>query len=309
MSCKEPPFWIGDREFRPRDLDLIVSTVHRFRSLSCTELAATICENLPWKAPNGQLKIHSCLLLLDQLQAGGLLTLPSKRAWTVGARAERVGEAPPGVEVRGRLAEILPVRVELVRPERQSAWTAMMATEHPLGYRRAFGAHLRYWVWGQVRGTAQILGGLLFAAAAKALAGRDEWIGWTAEVRQRNLYRIVANSRYLLRPGVQVPHLASHVLGLALRRLGEDWRIRYGFTPVLVETFIESPWAGTCYRAANWVHVGETAGRGRQDRHTQRAETVKQIWVYPLVGDCRQQLLAPAPGAYAGGMADGGLDT
>lgn len=309
MPSKEPPFWIGDREFCSRDLDLIVSTVHRFRSLSCTELAATICENLPWKAPNGRLKIHSCLLLLDQLQAGGLLTLPGKRTWTVGAQAERVGEAPPRVEVRVRLQEILPVRVELVRPEGQAAWTAMMATEHPLGYRRAFGAHQRYWVWGQVRGAAQILGGLLFAAAAKALAARDEWIGWTAEVRQRNLYRIVANSRYLLRPGVQVPHLASHVLGLALRRLGADWRIRYGFTPVLAETFIEAPWAGTCYRAANWVYVGETAGRGRQDRHTRRAETVKQIWIYPLASDCRQQLLAPAPRARAGVMADGGLDT
>ena len=102
----------------------------------------------------------------------------------------------------------------------------------------------------------------------------------------------MANSRYLLLPEVAVPHLASHVLALALRRLAGDWMRRYGYAPILAETFVERPWAGTCYRAANWVCLGETAGRGRQDRAHAKAVTVKAVWVYPLVRDWRVRLLA-----------------
>jgi hypothetical protein len=140
-----------------------------------------------------------------------------------------------------------------------------------MGYQRAFGAHQRYWIRGQVAGEQVILGGLLFGAAAKSIAVRDAWVGWTPMQQQQFRYRIVANSRFLILPGVKVPHLASHAL--AVRRLRGDLLRRFGYEPVLVETFVAPPWRGTCYRAANWVYpgpdrrvgdgkTGSTPGRG-----------------------------------------------
>jgi len=288
-----PPFWYGSRQFTAEDLALIVETVRRFGRLGFSEVVATICENLPWRAPNGKLKVDSCRELLLRLEAAGLVRLPARAAVGVPARAERMGTPPPDVVLRTELRAIRPVRVEPVPAEEGPDWNAMMARYHPLGYRRAFGAQQKYWVWESSTGRARILGGVLFAASAKALAVRDEWIGWDAEERQRYRHRIVSNSRYLLLPGVQVPHLASHVLGLVLRRLPGDWIQRYGFAPVLVETFVERPWAGTCYQAANWLYLGETAGRGRQDREHAKAAGVKAVWVYPLYRDWRRRLKAP----------------
>lgn len=292
MPRWDPPFVYGSREFSADDLALIIATARRFGRLGRAEVTATICENLPWKAPSGKLKTDSCRLLLGQLEAAGVVELPAARANVGGnrSRAERRGTAPPRVRVHKPLREIQPVRVEPVRREEAPSWNAMMAEYHPLGFLRAFGAQQKYWVRDR-RG--RILGGLLFAAGAKALAVRDGWIGWDGAQRRRYRHRIVANSRYLLLPEVRVPHLASHVLSLTLRRLPADWIQRYGYAPVLVETFVEQPWAGTCYRAANWRWLGQTSGRGRQDREHAKALPVKAVWVYPLFPNWRERLMAP----------------
>jgi len=303
MPGLDPPFWYGSREFTAKDLELIVWTARRYGWLSYGELMATLCENLPWKAPNGRLKVDACALLLQRLAAAGVVELPARQSGS-GVQAERMGTAPPSPSIQAGLREIQPVQVEPVLDEERPAWNAMMAGYHPLGFQRAFGAQQKYWVRDQGTGSPRVLGGLLFAAAAKAVAVRDAWIGWEQEERQRFRHRLVANSRYLLLPDVAVPHLASHVLGLALRRLAGDWVRRYGYAPVLAETFVEQPWAGTCYRAANWRYLGETAGRGRQDRAHARAVTVKTVWVYPLVQDWRARLVAPLEVA-----ADRELDT
>ena len=291
----EPVLVVGSREFRAEDIELIRWTVRRFRTLSRTALAETLCENLPWKAPNGQLKVAACAELLERLAAEGIVDLPAPRSSGAGSRArsERIGTAPPSPVVQATLSAIRPVYVEPVPSEEGPAWNAMMVAHHPLGFQRAFGAQQKYWIRDGAAGHPRVLGGVLFAASARHLAARDEWIGWTPAERQRYRQRIVANSRYLILPEVAVPHLASHALGLALRRLPGDWVRRYGYTPVLVETFVERPWAGTCYRAANWVCLGETAGRGRQDRARAMAATVKAIWVYPLFRDWRERLVAP----------------
>lgn len=293
MPRWDPPFWVGDRLFTAQDLELICWTVRRFSALSRWELALTVCENLPWRAPNGQLKVYACLGLLEQMEAAGLVVLPTKQTHAKQRPARLGAAALPCVEVRADLRAVRPVTVEPVPAGEQAVWDATMATYHPLGYRRAFGAHQRYWIHGQLDGQRRVLGGFLFAAAAKALAARDRWIGWTAEQRQRLRQRIVANSRYLLLPGVYVPHLASHALALATRRLARDWLGRYGYEVVLVETFVTPPWRGSCYRAANWLYLGQTAGRGRQDRYGRRAESVKDVWVYPLARDWRRRLFAP----------------
>ena len=288
-----PPLWVGSRQLTPEDLELIRWTVRRFGALSRTELARTLCENLSWKAPNGRLKVDACSGLLQRLAAAGALTLPPTRGTAPQPSPERLGTPPPPPVIRAPLAALQPVRVEPVPEPERPDWNAMMATYHPLGFRRAFGAHQKYWVRTHASGRPSILGGLLFAAAAKAVAVRDAWIGWSADQRRLGLHRVVANSRYLLLPDVAVPHLASHVLALALRRLPADWRRRYGFEPALAESFVERPWPGTCYRAANWIRLGDTTGRGRQDRTHANAVTVKSLWVYPLARHWRDLLLAP----------------
>ena len=288
----DQPFWIGDREFTATDLELVYETVRRFPRLSRWELALTICENLPWEAPNGRPRVHSCLVLLEQLAAAGRVVLPAKAPQ--GARRARAAraEALPAVAIVARLADVRPVTVEPVPPDEQPLWDATVAAEHAQGFRRAFGAHQRYWIHGRFQGQAVILGGLLFAAAARHVACRDVWLGWTPFQRKRFRYRLVANSRFLIRVGVQVPHLASHALALALHRLPTDWLARFGYEPVVVETFVRAPRRGTCYRAANWVHLGQTTGTGRQDRRYGEPGSVKEVFAYPLVADFRQAMVA-----------------
>src|SRR6266481_8200684 len=148
------------------------------------------------------------------------------------------------------------------------------------------------------------VGGLAFSSAAWRLEARDNWIGWSDEARQQNLSRVVSNSRFLIVPYVKAPHLASHVLGMVLRRLRADWMERYGEDPVLVETFIEKQrYRGTCYRAANWIEAGETKGRGRQDKDNQRAVAVKKMLLYALDEDARQ-LLCEAVATVATGIEE-----
>jgi hypothetical protein len=141
----------------------------------------------------------------------------------------------------------------------------------------------------------RVLAALGFGAAAWKVAPRDRFIGWTKEEMARYRVRIVNQSRFLVLPGIEVPHLASHALALAARRVPQDWLARYGYAPVLFETFVEPPWRGTCYLAANWLALGDTAGRGRQDRANRQELTRKAIFVHPLRRDWRQALLRPLP--------------
>ena len=157
-----------------------------------------------------------------------------------------------------------------------------------LGCRVPFGAHLRYWV----RNRERELACLLWTSPAWKMQARDAWIGWNDEQRQRNLQWIVNNGRFLILPWVRVQGLASKILALSARRLPPDWENHYGYRPLLLETLVDAArFRGTCYRAANWIHVGQTAGRGRMDRaHTAHGQAVKDIYVYPLARDARQQL-------------------
>jgi hypothetical protein len=286
----DPPFWIGDRLFTVDDLALIKETVRQFKSLSRQELFATICENLPWKAPNGKLKVDACRLFLEQLETLGVIGLPPKKRPP--QRNAKAVTPLPCLLKEGSLKQYLPVTVEPVPLNEQPLWNATIAAYHPLGYRQPVGAHQRYWIYSQGK---QILGALLFAAAARKVAVREAFIGWTALERNRFRYRIVNNTRFLILPGVQIPHLASHVLGLVTRRLRADWQKRYGYAPVLFETFVTPPYQGTCYRAANWRCIGETAGLGREPRKQKNDPVVKLMFVYPLVREWRSELCTPTP--------------
>ncbi len=284
-------FWRGSRPFTRADLDLIAQTAREFPGLSRKELAGTLCELLPWLAPNGRPRLDACVALLAELERSQGLVLPPVEARSGYRDRTDRGTPPPSVAVEATLAAIEPVTVDLVQGPERTLWNAMMASSHPLGFRRAFGAHLRYFVHGQVDQERVILGGLLYAAAANALEARDAFIGWDAQTRGRYRHHIVSSSRYLVLPTVRVPHLASHALALSLRRLTGDYERIYGYRPALVETFIEPPWHGTCYRACGFVVLGTTKGRGRQDRHKRYALAVKQVLVRPLGRRWRDDLM------------------
>lgn len=262
-----------------------------FAALGVTEIARTICELLAWKRPGGGLKNHECRQLLERMATEGLLSLPALRK--LGGKGPRRADISiPYVEptvVECAAHECEPLELALVEGKAESRrWRELLERYHYLGWRVPFGANLRYWV----RNHDRELACLLWTSPAWKMQARDAWIGWSDPQRQRNLQLIVNQGRFLMLPWVRVPGLASKILGLSARHMPHDWETRYGLRPLLLETLVDAGrFRGTCYRAANWIHLGQTAGRGRMDReHQAHGQAVKDIYVYPLVRDARRRL-------------------
>jgi len=257
-------------------------------------LSRRVCEWLDWRSVTGQLREIDARKALLALERAGRIELPPPQAEPPQRRRAPQAVAE-GVEVDATLealGEITLVGVTAQQAELSGLWNRLLDAHHPLGSGPLCGAQQRYLIHSEHHGW---LGGLGFSAAAWHLRERDAWIGWSAKARRANLHKVVANSRFLLRPGIRVPHLASHVLGLAARTVAADWSQRYGYAPVLLESFVdERRYAGTCYRAANWQRVGETAGRGRQDRSNDPAAGRKAIYLLPLHKGWRRALYAGA---------------
>jgi len=279
------------------ELNLVRQIIADFPNLSRAELAHTICELLEWRRPNGKLKSPECV---DWLQTGQeqncLPTLPQLRVTKPqgGHRFQADPRSDPQPPVCGRLSNYQPLRLQLVEDAvGRRLFQQYIQRYHPLGYRVPYGAQLRYLVRAR---TQDVLACLLFTSAAWKMAPRDTWIGWNDASRRANLCRLVNNGRFLILPWVAVPHLASHILALAARQLPTDWLAAYAVRPLLLETLVDRPYSGTCYRAANWIHVGRTQGRGRMDRTHQAQGTAKDILLYPLEPDWRPRLCRlPAP--------------
>ena len=264
---------------------------HDYAGLGVTEIARTICELLEWKRPSGGLKNHECRQLLERLRAEGAVTLPALR--NLGGRGLRRADPPPTQfepkPVMCTASECEPLELALVEGEAESRrWREHMESYHYLGCRVPFGANLRYWV----RNGDRELACLLWTSPAWKMQARDAWIGWSDEQRKRNLQWIVNNGRFLILPWVRVKGLASKILALSARQMPQDWQTRYGNRPLLLETLVDAKrYRGTCYRAANWTHVGQTAGRGRMDReHQNHGQAIKDIYVYPLIRHVRERL-------------------
>jgi hypothetical protein len=194
-------------------------------------------------------------------------------------------------ERRGELSDVGPVTLGLVeRAEDRALFRELIERYHYLGHKVPFGAHLRYLAWIE-RPRREIAGCLQFSSAARRVACRETFIGWDDQTRQKNLVRVVDNSRFLILPWLHIGGLASHLLSIASRVVAQDWEEIYGVSPVLLETFVLAErYEGTCYRAANWVEIGETSGRGRMDRDRTSVITKKRLFVYPLVKDFRRRL-------------------
>lgn len=276
------------------ELRLIRDTIHDFPALSLTELSRTICELLDWRRPTGALKDHECYLFLQRLRdRGWLSSLPSIRRTTpLGPRIVVLNhESDPQSPILGSVAAYAPLEFDLISDAASRAlFRQYIQRYHYLGYRVPFGAQLRYFVRSQ-RLPERILACLLFSSAAWKMAPRDRWIGWRDQARSRNLARVVSNSRFLILPWVEVSGLASKILSMAAQQLSEDWLSVYQVSPLLLESLVDPQrFSGTCYRAANWIHVGTTQGRGRMDRKQDVQRHVKEIFIYPLHAHARELL-------------------
>ena len=282
------------RAVGPDELALIREVVESCAGLSRMELAHTVCELLGWTRPRGALKGRECREFLERLDARGVLGLPAKRRGRpLGSRTQVpvTARGAPGGPLTGAVGDVGPIWLEEVRmTEQRLVFRELVGRYHYRGHAVPFGAHLRYLLWA-ARPARVVVGCLQFSSPAWRLAVRDRWIGWTEAARRRNLQRVVTNSRFLLLPWVRVRNLASTVLAQAVRRLGGDWPARYAVEPLLVETLVDPRYPGTCYRAANWIPLGETAGRGRLDRaHRRHGAAPKTVLVYPLVRDAARRL-------------------
>jgi hypothetical protein len=263
-----------------------------------TALSRHLCQVWDWRDGTGRLKDMAARTLLLKLQARGLIELPPARSCTARpcARAPASGQlallGARGAPIEGPLHAVQPVRLEVAQDLRARRRVAgLLAQYHYRGFNGAVGQNIQYRAQdGQGREVAV----MVFGAAAWKVAVRDEFIGWSVAQRQRHLQAIANQQRFLILPWVRVPHLASHLLALATQRLSADWQARYGHPVWLVETFVEvERFAGTSYKAAGWLHLGQTTGRTRQDRHRTLQTPRKSVWVRALHPKFRQRLTAP----------------
>lgn len=254
-------------------------------------LALELCRQWQWHSAAGQIKDMAARSFLDKLEARGWIELPPRQRRRGPGFAPRLAALPPPqAELKASLAQLRPLQWQVFRARQPQAmrFNAYLARYHYLPYRSAVGENLGYLVQDR---QGRDLACALFGAAAWKIQPRDTFLGWTASERQAHLSGVVNNSRFLILPWVRVPELASHILGRVARRLASDWQAHYGHPVVLVETFVERErFRGGCYRAANWIYVGQTQGRTRQDRERRIQAPVKDIWVYPLQANFRKQL-------------------
>jgi hypothetical protein len=264
------------------DIELIKWTRGKYPKLSRNEFAKTICEFLDWKSPSGNAKTLQCLECLKNLEAEGIINLPEKRHFK---KREKLNEdnnmkSTDFKEIIGTVKNIEPITLSIAKPGVDlKRWRAYISQFHMLGDKMVYGCRLQYFIKsGDIE-----LGCMQFSASSWSLEEREKWIGWTVEDRKVRLNLIVNNSRYLIFPWVHVKNLASKALSLVAKQIQEDWLREYCYAPVLLETFVDlAHFKGTCYKAANWTHMGDTKGRGRMDRRNEYALSKKAIFMYPL---------------------------
>jgi hypothetical protein len=276
---------VQGRVVTPEQLDWIGGLLQANPGWGRYRLSQHIAQQWNWRNAAGQLKDMAARTLLLKLERRGLIQLPARRCGSGNRQAQ-----PPPPEQRWRLAEpviggplphLLPLRIEKVQaPDQRRLVQQTLSTHHYLGYQRPVGQNLQYLVFDR---QDRLLAALVFGAAAWKCAPRDHWIGWNAFTRQARLHEVVNNMRFLLLPWVQVTHLGSHVLAGVARRLGQDWPQKYGHPVYLLESFVERHrFEGTAYQAANWICVGQTQGRSRNDRHRLVQVPCKDVYLHAL---------------------------
>jgi hypothetical protein len=293
LRCVEAKCSYRGRAVTDADLTFIRRLIGDHPGASRRALSAKLCEAWQWKQANGAPRDMVCRGLLLMLHRAGEIELPAVRFTPRNPLASRARPAPVLVDttpLRGSLKEIRPLEFLQVRRSPEEAFcNSLLEHYHYLGYTQPVGEHLKYLVSAAGRPIAC----LAWSSAPRHLGSRDRFIGWSAEARRKNIRFLAYNSRFLILPWVEVPHLASHVLGRMAAVVAQDWERLYSHPIYYLETFIDPQrFAGTCYRAANWVVLGRTTGRGKDDRTNRPNRPVKEVLGYPLTRRFRQLLAA-----------------
>ncbi|MHC4545820.1 MAG: DUF4338 domain-containing protein [Planctomycetota bacterium] len=278
------------RDFSGPELEKIRKIIASNEQLNRVKISRRVCEAFGWYKPDGGLKEMSCRVALLRMERDGLIRLPPPQKGN-GNRTARVrisSASDPKSEVCVGAGALGPLRLEVVVKGASSRlWNELIERYHYLGYKPLAGAQLRYFVFSG----SGLLATLGFGASAWTVAGRDRYIGWTAKQRKSNLHLIVNNARFLILPWVRSRNLASKILSLSCKQIRDDWQAKYNYSPVLLETFVEiDRFRGACYRAANWVQVGITQGRGKLEKSMHGKLPKKYVLLYPLVKDFKERL-------------------
>ena len=279
------------RDITDTDVAFIRELIAAHPAASRRALSHKLCEAWNWVQPNGELCDMVCRGMMLKLARRDLIELPARRNAPANPLAQRRRPALVPVEqspVRCSLRELQPLEFRQVRrTPAEPLFNSLIEHHHYLGYTQPVGAHLKYLVYSG----DQLLAALSLASPPRHLGPRDRFIGWPADVRRKNLHLIAYNPRFLLLPWVEVRYLASHVLGRMAKRIAQDWQTMYGHPLYFLETFVDPRrYRGTCYRAANWVVLGSTTGRGHNDRTNRRTQPIKLVLGYPLTRHFREHL-------------------
>ncbi|MFO7704704.1 MAG: DUF4338 domain-containing protein [Halopseudomonas sp.] len=279
------------RDVSAQDIQFIQQLIHEHPTASRRHLSALLCQAWDWVQPNGQLRDMVCRGLMLALHRQGHITLPPIRFKTLNPLAHRSKPAHAEVDrspVTGRLSTLRPLRfVQVRRTPQEALFNSLIETHHYLGYSQPVGEHLKYIVYAHQRPIAC----LAWSSAPRHIGPRDRYIGWSMQNRRRNIHLIAYNTRFLILPWVQVRHLASHILGQMVRVLSDDWQRLYDHPVYYAETFVDPTlFRGTCYYAANWIKLGQTTGRGKNDQTFVANRSLKDVLGYPLTTQFRQLL-------------------
>jgi len=281
------------REVTAAEVACIRELIAAHPGCSRRRLSQELCRAWNWVQPNGQLRDMVCRGLLLALHRAGHIALPPRQKTPPNPLVQR--SRPRVVDLDRRpiqtsLQALGALRWEQVRRTPQEGlFNSLIEQHHYLGYTQPVGEHLKYLVFAGER----LVACLAWSSAPRHLGPRDRFLGWSAEARRKNLHLIASNLRFLVLPWVQVPHLASHLLGRMTRQLSGDWERVYGHGLYFVETFVDPErFRGTCYRAANWIVLGRTTGRGKDDQTHRANRSLKEVWGYPLDRRFRQRLCA-----------------
>jgi hypothetical protein len=276
------------RDFSTTELDQIVQLIADNPEYHRADLSREVCRILQWYKADGGLKEMSCRVAMLRMHADGLIELPTPRRTKPALLPFcSTSATDPKEPILHPVHHLGTLSLHLVGRNDSSLWNEYIGRYHYLGYTPLPGAQLRYFVLLD----QQVIALLGFGAAAWQAAPRDDYIGWTHSLRKSHLPLVVNNARFLILPWIQVKNLASKILAMAVKQLPIDWQNQYQITPVLMETFVEKDrFAGTCYKAANWIHVGTTKGRGKLGPSGKQSVPIKDLLLYPLQKDFRRIL-------------------
>jgi len=285
---------IQGRELHAEDTGLIRSLLAEHGDWCRTRISEELCRRWDWRNGQGRFKDMAARTLLLKLERAGLIQLPKRRGPSSNGSRNRTPSlvAHATDSIHCALRDLRPLTVSIVEPGSADLrlFNCLLSRYHYLGHRNTVGENIRYLVRDR---TGRPVGCALFGSAAWKCAARDAWIGWDRGRREANLGFLTNNTRFLVLPWVTVPHLASHLLATLARRVRIDWQAKYGHPVHALETFVDRDrFKGTCYRAANWLRIGSTQGRTRNDRNHCLRATVKDVYLYPLNPDFRRELCA-----------------